>query len=317
MLTYTETLVSIVIPTFGRANFLERSLNSAINQTYKNIEIIVVNDNNENTAEFKKTTELLEKFLKFENRLLILNMKKNSGGAVARNKGAAISRGKYLCFLDDDDEFHPKKISQQLKKIENSTLELSVVGGFANIINEENKLIRIEQNERKGLMYKEQLKNNVCTTSIAMIKADIFKKVGGFDDVRSSQEHRLFIKIFQENPNYDYVADILVNINHHSGERISNGKGKVEGAIKLFDYVKEILNKHPEKFNEFEVNEIKKSHYKNIIRAYMQSDMDRKKAVKYLMYLLMLDKKLNLKYILIILLGFPKIDRIKRRIKKI
>jgi len=306
--------VSVIIPTYGRSELLERAILSALNQDYEHIEIIVVDDNDINSIEQIKTKKLIER-LRIHHEIKYVEMIKNSGGPFARNKGVEVSKGDYICFLDDDDEFIKNKISGQINVLKNSQRELAVVGCFAEILDEKGSHKRFEKNEIKGNVLFEQLKNNVCTTSIAMINKKKFVEVGGFDNVPSSQEHRLFIKIFKANPYYDYVPEVLVNIHHHEGTRISNGEKKSMGAISLYEYIKSL--EEYKSLSDQRKKEIDIAHYKNIIRAFMIGKGNRKKALK--LYLLFSKKnKYNsesIKYFLIIIFGLSNIEKLQKKIK--
>ncbi|MEB2289972.1 glycosyltransferase family 2 protein [Priestia megaterium] len=302
-------LVSIVVPTFGRPKLLIRAINSILNQTYTNLEIIVVDDNNPNSPERKETQLLLEEYLE-DPRIRYTQMAKNSGGAIARNKGVEVSNGCLVCFLDDDDEFLPNKLELQVKKFIESEDKLAVVGGFANILDENSKIKRVEKNQLKGSVFKNQLETNVCTTSIAMISKAIFLEAGGFSNVPSSQEHTLFIKIFAINPLYDYVEAPVVNIYHHDGARISTGTRKAEGAILLYEYVQSFYKQ----LTAEEIKRINSAHYINIIRAYMSIEKGRAEAFKYLSKLAHSKKYLDkevFKYLLLVILGIKRIEKLK------
>src|SRR5690554_1142633 len=103
-------LVSVIIPTYGRPSHLLRAVHSVLNSCYKLIEVIVVDDNDP-SSKFRSDTEyLMEKFSDFQN-VIYLKHDKNKNGAAARNTGLKYCAGKYVCFLDDDDEFLPKKLT--------------------------------------------------------------------------------------------------------------------------------------------------------------------------------------------------------------
>jgi glycosyltransferase involved in cell wall biosynthesis len=306
-------LVSVIIPTYGRPNLLLRAIDSVLNQSYNNLEIIVVDDNNPDSFERQETITVLEKYLELK-KIIYIKLEKNSGGAIARNKGFEVSTGKLICFLDDDDELLPNKVELQVNKFIETNFKLSVVGGFANILDAEGNLKRIEKNEVNGDVFKIQLSSNVCTTSIAMINKEVFIKSGGFSNVPSSQEHTLFIKIFNINPLYDYVNVPVVNIYHHDGVRISTGKKKAEGAIILHEYVSSFYSR----LNWEEIQNINNAHYINIIRAYMHTKNNRIKAYKNLGNLIKnkkcIDKEV-IKCFFIICLGFNKIGNLKMLMK--
>ena len=109
-------LVSVIIPYFNDELNINKSVLSALNQTYKNIEIIIIDD--ENT---KNSIDVLKKFIK-EKRIKIIRNKKNLGVAFARNKGIKISKGQLVAFLDSDDHWNKKNINKKIKKIINIKL---------------------------------------------------------------------------------------------------------------------------------------------------------------------------------------------------
>ncbi|MGL5964947.1 MAG: glycosyltransferase family 2 protein, partial [Fusobacteriaceae bacterium] len=107
-------LVSVIMPTYKRSVFLERALLSLINQTYKNIEIVVVDDNAEHLEDREKTKKVLEKY-KDSAKIVVVENKINLGGSLSRNEGINVSTGKYITFLDDDDEYELNKIEKQVQ----------------------------------------------------------------------------------------------------------------------------------------------------------------------------------------------------------
>lgn len=302
-------LVSIIIPTYGRSELLVRAIDSVLMQSYSNLEIIVVDDNGENTPARKKTKSILKNYIN-QKQIIYLELTKNVGGALARNKGVEISKGKLICFLDDDDEFLPNKVQLQVNKHAANKYELSVVGGYANILDKNGSKIRTEKNNISGDIFKLQLKMNICTTSIAMINKDIFLMAGGFSNVPSSQEHMMFLKMFEINPYYHYVNEPVVNIYHHDGDRISTGTKRAEGAILLHKFVTNFYDE----LTEEEIKETDIAHYINIIRAYMQTINNRPLAIKYFNSLIRKNKKIDsktFKSFLIICFGQSGINKMK------
>lgn len=110
-------LVSIITPTYKRSLTLPRTIKSVLNSTYKNVEIIVVDDNNEGD-EFRLATEKLMKQYVSVPEVHYLKHKVNKNGSAARNTGIRAAQGKYIMFLDDDDEFLPEKIERQIACME-------------------------------------------------------------------------------------------------------------------------------------------------------------------------------------------------------
>ena len=118
---YTPGLVSVVIPTYKRSETLERAINSVRNQTYRDIEILVVDDNVPGDAYSQSVKQLTDR-LAYDNVTLV-TQPKHINGAAARNAGIRKSKGEYISFLDDDDLIFPDKIEKQvaaLKKMDES-----------------------------------------------------------------------------------------------------------------------------------------------------------------------------------------------------
>lgn len=103
--------VSVIIPTYNRQNFIIESALSVINQTYKNFELIVVDDGSTDETE-KKVTRLI-KFYK-DYRIIYKKFDENRGPAFARNRGAEIAKGEYIAFLDSDDLWLKNKLKEQI-----------------------------------------------------------------------------------------------------------------------------------------------------------------------------------------------------------
>ena len=114
-------MVDVIIPTYKRADMLEKAINSILDQTYKDVMVTVVDDNDPETEWRKRTSKLMEKFLS-EKRVQYICHEKNKNGSAARNTGLKYTNGEFVCFLDDDDYFMEDKIEKQMKYLlENST----------------------------------------------------------------------------------------------------------------------------------------------------------------------------------------------------
>ena len=102
--------ISVIIPTHNRVDLLGRAIRSVQNQTYKNIEIIIVSDGSTDG-----TDEFVNKLKYTDNRIQFYEYKPSKGSNVARNLGIEKSKGEYIAFLDDDDEWLPTKLEKQLE----------------------------------------------------------------------------------------------------------------------------------------------------------------------------------------------------------
>ena len=111
------TKISVIITSFNSETFIESSVNSVLNQSYQNFELIIVDDCSKD-----KTQRIINKLQKKDKRIKTFFFKKNTGTAsIPRNKGAKIARGEYLCFLDADDIWLGNKLEKQIKTIKKDT----------------------------------------------------------------------------------------------------------------------------------------------------------------------------------------------------
>lgn len=116
-------LITIIIPVFNAENYLQRCLNSVVNQTYGNIEAIMIDDGSND-----KSAEICQKFASEDNRFKYV-YQENSGVSAARNSGIARAKGKYVCFIDSDDWISPHHIEGLYNAITKENADLAVCGG--------------------------------------------------------------------------------------------------------------------------------------------------------------------------------------------
>lgn len=271
-----KPLVSIIITTYKRSDLLPRAIDSALSQTYKNIEVIVVDDNDPDTDYRKNTEKLISCRYHDVRNLRYIKMDKNSGSCFARNKGVAECKGEYINFLDDDDELLSEKIEKQVEVFKTSDTDLSAVGCYCEIVDDNGRIINIEKPSIRGNVFFEQLCCNITSTSLSLIKKEVYVASGGFEKMHSSQEHFMYSKLYSVNPNFDYVPEVLVRMYHHSGERISTNKNKPLGAIELKEKIKTFYDR----LTAEQIAKVEACMNENIIYAYLNCN-DRNNARVY------------------------------------
>lgn len=191
-------LVSIIIPTFKRPTTLDRAIDSVLKQTYKEIEIIVVDDNNPG-SEGRKLTE--EKMLAYKDNPQVIYVKHefNKNGSAARNTGASVSKGELIGFLDDDDVFLPRKIESQVAKLESLPEDWGCCYNNYYTQKAGEKKVRVLEN-REGDLYLEALKNNICVNagSNLLIRRKFFDLINGFDEsFKRNQDHEFLVRLLK------------------------------------------------------------------------------------------------------------------------
>lgn len=176
-----DSLVSIIIPAYNAEETLGNTLTSVLKQDYKNIEVLIIND-----CSTDKTQEIAENFCSLHSGFYLFNQPNNQGVAAARNMGITLAKGDYLCFLDADDYWEGKKLTQQLAFMLENKIELSYMS-----------YMRIQENTHKELStvlppakltFNDLLKSNYIGNLTAMIKKSTlgeirFHKIGHEDYV--------------------------------------------------------------------------------------------------------------------------------------
>lgn len=173
-------LVSIIIPTYSRPENLCRAIDSALSQNYNNIEIIVVDDNGENSVFQLETEKVLNKYIE-SGKVTYLKHLKNLNGSAARNTGFRASHGQYINYLDDDDVLLPDKISEQLSILKSRDSTFGACYCNSNIRGSIKN--RRTQNVKEGNLLVELLSGVAeFNTSSLLFKREVIELLNGFDE---------------------------------------------------------------------------------------------------------------------------------------
>lgn len=171
-------LISIVVPVYNVENYLEKCINTIIEQTYKNIEIILVDDGAKDNS-----GKICDKYEKEDNRIKVIH-KMNGGLSDARNAGINIAKGKYIAFIDSDDFIDNEMIQILYKNLIETDSDISICG--VNVIQDEK--IQKENNKENKLeivskeqAYKNLYNNKALETVVAWNK---LYKITLFDEIR-------------------------------------------------------------------------------------------------------------------------------------
>lgn len=223
-----ESLVSVVITTHNRSRLLKQAVESVLKQTYKNIEIIVVDDcSTDNT---KEVVGYLYSSLKY------VRHKKNEGGVASRMTGARTAQGEYIAFLDDDDQWVAEKIEKQVAVAELAGANCAVVTCGAKIFRNGEKTVyhnipKINGNIRKGI-----LSQGLGTIpSCHLFNKAIFDRMKGYDlDMPYHNEHDIWMKMAHMDYNTLAVKEPLVIIHEDDRARMMTNVNERIKAFKIF-----------------------------------------------------------------------------------
>lgn len=241
-------MVTAIVTTYKREPaVVVRAVKSILNQTYKDLEIIVVDDSPE---DYTLRNAVKEQIKLLDDRIQYIRHEKNSGACQARNTGLAMAKGEYVAYLDDDDEWVPDKIEKQLSVFETGSEELGLVYCGGLWINEETKKTKVNIPEKHcGTIFDEVIKKNfIGGTSGPMMRTSYLQAIGGFDPLmQASQDADVWLRM-AEKYTIDFVAEPLyVYYDIHAGEQIStNPNKKLAGIQRLYQKFNGYLAMHPE-----------------------------------------------------------------------
>lgn len=237
-------MVSVIIPTYRRSEFLERAIKSVLLQSYQDIEIIVVDDNGKDTDFQINNQKIMNKYKNYKNIKYIIH-EKNLNGAAARNSGINIAKGKYITFLDDDDFFLKNRIKELVTILENRKDFDAAYTGVIKI--KDNKIRNIISASKEGnLKYEMLTHDSVFTTgSNIFLRASVFKDLQKFDEkFYRYQDLEFMVRFFRK---YKIKAVSTYSIVKDDTSRIN-----VQNQEKLYKMLELFLKKYEKDIESFE-----------------------------------------------------------------
>lgn len=254
--------VSIIIATYRREKELERALGSLKNQHYKNIEIIIVDDNADDYFN-ARVIEIVENFKKENNSLAIklITNPVNKGSAETRNIGINASTGKYITFLDDDDVYLPEKVKKQVEFMEQGDYDYSITD--LDLYNENGKLIRrrvrsFVKDTSAEALFKYHLMHHLTGTDAMMFKKEYLQEIKGFAPINVGDEFYLMVRAIEGKGKFGYLSGCDIKAYIHTGENgLSSGESKVIGENNLYEYKASLF----ERLDKKTIRYIKMRHY--------------------------------------------------------
>lgn len=220
--------VSVIIPTFNRNSFLESAIESVLTQTFRDFEIIIVDD-----ASSDDVHECLKQF--DDPRLKHIRHKVNRGEAGARNTGIENSTGEYIAFLDDDDTWLPEKIEQQLSVLENLPAKVAgIYSGYVAIEFSSKKTLYTKVPAMRGDICNDLLvRNLIGTPSTVMIRRACIQQAGLFDEnLCYGVDHDFYLRI-AKHYHFEYIKKPLVKYTIHE-KRLTNNPDIVAKGLEAF-----------------------------------------------------------------------------------
>ena len=210
-----EPLVSIITPVYNAERFLSDTIKSVQNQTYKNWEILLIDDcSKDNSA------QIIKEFQKYDNRIKYIKLKKNSGASVSRNEGIRNAKGRFIAFVDSDDIWKSEKLEIQIKYMLKENLGFTFTS--YRYMKENGELTNKIAKAPSKINYNGLLKNTIIGCSTVVIDREI---VDYFEMplVRRGQDTATWLQILRKEKYAYGIEQDLVNY-RLVGESLSSNK---------------------------------------------------------------------------------------------
>lgn len=216
-----KPMVTVIIPTYNRAGYIGKAIQSVLDQTWQNFEIIVVDDGSEDDTE-----RVVRQFN--DSRIKYMRSDQNYGACHARNIGIGEAMSEYTAFLDSDACWNSNKLEKQISKMAVCDQDVALVYCRVQMVGKDHEVQRIwppyhtdQDAAFRGNMFRLLLMRNMIDTSTMLIRTSCLREVGGFEETLTAIEDWELALRISEKWKIEFVEDILVDVYTTSDNRIS------------------------------------------------------------------------------------------------
>jgi glycosyltransferase involved in cell wall biosynthesis len=223
-----NSLVSIITPSYNASTYIAETISSVQNQTYKNWELIIVDD-----CSSDNSVKIIQEFQKDDDRIQLIQLNKNSGPAIARNRGIAISKGAFMTFIDADDLWLPNFITASMREIKNSE---GFVFASYHRFNEHLKPLHKDFIVPKKVTYADILKTNSISCLTAFIDTAKLGKLN-MPDIKYRQDMGLWLKYLQK---IDVAKGIKTPLAIYRIRKKSHSRNKLKLLLHQWNFYRKV-----------------------------------------------------------------------------
>lgn len=222
--------VSIIIPAYNVESYIGVSLRSVIQQTYRNIEILVVDDGSTDT-----TAQIVSEYMQKDNRIILLSQQ-NRGLADARNSGLNRATGEYLCIFDSDDIMLPEKIELQVAFLETHEDCDITYSDLYHFIDDTVKIYHHPMSRLGEDTYTSLLYGNYINPNVVFFRSSIYERFGGFDQsLRSAEDWDYWLTIAYSGARFMYQPERLTLYRIRTNSLSSDSIMMLKTAIQVLE----------------------------------------------------------------------------------
>ena len=266
-------LVSIIIPVYNSQENLNRCISSCINQTYKNIEIMCINDGSKD-----ESLNILKKYAKNDTRIKVIDQE-NMGVSVARNNGLKMCKGDYITFLDSDDFLNNDSIEIMVKIIEQEKVDI-IRTNYLRVLEDGSSHVNFNPFIKNKLYNKEDIVSKVLNKILSgemsshlwllCINSKLIKnnKIEFIPGIKVMQDKLFYLKLFSKASSFYQAENVTYNYFCNSSSTIMSSKKsimRIEFIVKVAELCEEILIKEG-LINQVEINNLYRSHFISLCR---------------------------------------------------
>lgn len=243
-----KPIISVIVANFNGEKFLSQSVDSVLNQTFKDFELIVIDDNSKDNSQ-----AILQEYIKKDKRIKAIFNKKNEGAADARNKGIKISKGKYIAILDSDDIAYADRFEKQFNFLEKNK-DIFLVGGSWDLIDESGKYIRTEYEPIRNVNSKLERINCIHNPTIMFrnTKEFFYRSKLGY-----GEDYDLFLMMLTDKKKLTNMPDVILKYRMNSNSITFKNRVKQHLFVKKAnEFYFQRKNTGKDEYDKFDQNSI-------------------------------------------------------------
>ncbi|MHB0912203.1 MAG: glycosyltransferase family 2 protein [Armatimonadota bacterium] len=227
-----QPLISVIIPVYNVASYVEQTLRSVLDQTYPKLEIIVVDDGSSDD-----TGKIVDRYLT-DPRIKYIQQE-NAGPAAARNRGVCQSGGDLIAFLDGDDLWLPEKLERQVKLfLRDPCLQISATN-YSIISEDGSNTGRLQYSECPKDLIADPKSTLLCrgaiSTCTVMMRRESFDSAGGFDEsLRWAEDYDMWLKVVQNGGRLAFTMEPLTQVRSRPGSLMADACGSHRGLLAMY-----------------------------------------------------------------------------------
>ena len=239
-------MISIIIPTYNRAKYLPRAIESVLKQDYSDWELIISDDGSTDD------TEIVVKEYLVDNRIIFIK-NKNRGATAARNAGARIAIGEYVTFLDSDDEATPSWLFLFVEEIKKGA---KVVCCGYSYYDHNGIFLKENSPYHLGKIYLNKI-GRFTNGGVFILDKNLFNQIGGYDEnVQSGQHSEMALRLVQVLDKNDIdivnIFEPLIKVHVHRDEKIRNNhRALYEGTIYTLNKHRKLFESHKNVYKDY------------------------------------------------------------------